>query len=70
MLGLHAKFNGCPLSSQWLVARKEIFWVIVVVTSISEISCRTIMTSLREIERVCILESQTLTFHLLINIYT
>ena len=69
MFGLHANCNGCPLSFQWVVASKEIFWVSVVVTSISEISGKTIMTSLREIERVCILKSQTLTFHLLINIY-
>ena len=68
MFALHAKLNGCPLSFQWLVASKEIFWVIVFVTSINKISYRTIMTSLREIEHVCILESQTLTFHLLTNV--
>ena len=32
-------------------ANKEILWVIVVFTSISEIACINIMTSLREFER-------------------
>ena len=31
--------NGCPLPFEWLLASKEIFWVVVVFTSISEIAC-------------------------------